>query len=1017
MITILHFSDYHYKSDKDADFRNIADKLIKAVATLQTTPDLIVFSGDLLYDNISIENYRHVLDFLINPLLETLHLSKDKLLMVPGNHDMKLNDEMPMVRNELNKCQNVSELENFIANEEQFNLSIKRFKIYTQFAKEFYENIFDVNPLYISGRTEINGLKIGMIGINSAWRCYKSTEDRGQLLFPISMAKNAFYDVKDCDLIMSSMHHNISDFKEFIDSELNDIICENSHLLFTGHYHKSSTSSSVTPNDIGLFHNVAPATYNRNDVSSQYGFTLLNIEETTYDVEITQYLLIEGQGTFMKMPSNCLTIPMSYDKKQINDFRKLIRRKLIEAKRKADDLFVYGKGAQEGQTFKSLFKEPIIKDKSVQELLASKKIGQRYLLLDILKKNKNAIIFGHDKCGKTSLLYKLLIDSLENYSTNNILPIYIDYCKIRDKVGWSVIDELRKYYDLNKKNAENLSTKYKIVLLLDGFNLNDSNFVEMVQAQIVSVKNIFMIACCEETMSGQCALINFEDQDISKYYIHDITPREVHQLTYSWPNLLNDKRREIENKIVHIFTQMHIPFNYWTTSLFLWVLEKTDEANIHNNFELINLYIDEILDKKGFIMNPNLTITYDDLKSYLGSLAKYLYEEKYSIDESRLINFTTDYRNVNKKFTISTVDMIFLLKDKAILIEKNNNYTFRLKGVFEYFLAYKMKEDENFKNDILTADKYFFAFGNELELYAGFQKDDYESVVKVFDIVKKYMKPITSKDDYFDVDNKLGSKLQISKSDFIVTGKLLDRITKFDDMQDDCYLPFSPVGIDDTKVQEKKPIEDLRVTSGLVEKSLFILSRVYRNSNVCNKIELSNEILNYILAGTCNLGFLIIDDAKQLGDLDEDLSVDLAKMVSNFMPVIVEAFLFDALCQRNLVRVMEEKLIEFSKSPEGNEFRIFLLSMILVDLDPQNNLHLLKECLNKIKLKTLRFAIISKLALIMLNNSENASLRRNISQVVGELKNEFQDFKNFHEIMNKKMIEKKAENMHLKHLN
>lgn len=54
----------------------------------------------------------------------------------------------------------------------------------------------------------------------------------------------------------------------------------------------------------------------------------------------------------------------------------------------------------------------------------------------------------------------------------------------------------------------------------------------------------------------------------------------------------------IEEKIIHIFSQMHIPFNFWTTSLFLWILERTDESNIHNNFELINLYVDEILGKR-----------------------------------------------------------------------------------------------------------------------------------------------------------------------------------------------------------------------------------------------------------------------------------------------------------------------------------------------------------------------------------------------------------------------------------
>lgn len=71
------------------------------------------------------------------------------------------------------------------------------------------------------------------------------------------------------------------------------------------------------------------------------------------------------------------------------------------------------------------------------------------------------------------------------------------------------------------------------------------------------------------------------------------------------------------------------------------------------------------------------------------------------------------------------------------MIKSDTKFTIRLKGVFEFFLAYRMKENEKFKNDVLTFKNYILSFGNELELYAGFCKDDEKTISEVFDSAKK----------------------------------------------------------------------------------------------------------------------------------------------------------------------------------------------------------------------------------------------------------------------------------------
>lgn len=101
-------------------------------------------------------------------------------------------------------------------------------------------------------------------------------------------------------------------------------------------------------------------------------------------------------------------------------------------------------------------------------------------------------------------------------------------------------------------------------------------------------------------------------------------------------------------------------------------------------FDLIQLYIDELLDKKNYILNPDNKVSYDDLKSYLSALAQHILMNNYAIDESELIQFTEKYRNDHKKFTDTSWDIIRYLLEKAILIKSDTKFTIRLKGVLSF---------------------------------------------------------------------------------------------------------------------------------------------------------------------------------------------------------------------------------------------------------------------------------------------------------------------------------------------
>lgn len=53
--------------------------------------------------------------------------------------------------------------------------------------------------------------------------------------------------------------------------------------------------------------------------------------------------------------------------------------------------------------------------------------------------------------------------------------------------------------------------------------------------------------------------------------------------------------------------------------------------------------------------------------------------------------------------------------------------------------------------------------------------------------------------------------------------------------------------------------------------------------------EIADEMFEYILNGSCNLGFMLVEDSKSIIDKDNNTDA-LVSLVSNFIPLIIETF-------------------------------------------------------------------------------------------------------------------------------
>jgi len=217
--------------------------------------DLVIFSGDLTQKADPKE-----FEAVIEEIHELWELFKSlgeppKLFVIPGNHDLTRPGAdsalLPALDNWRKRETNIKSL--LEKDEHPFRKEIKAaFQNYTSFIEKLSDNdiplLIDhhgVIPGDCSGVLETNGLKIGLVGLNTAWSQLESTKTKGELEFSHSQLHKAvnqsiskWTQANDINILVT--HHPVNwltkaAIEEFND-EVNPLDRFDAHLF--GHMHE-----------------------------------------------------------------------------------------------------------------------------------------------------------------------------------------------------------------------------------------------------------------------------------------------------------------------------------------------------------------------------------------------------------------------------------------------------------------------------------------------------------------------------------------------------------------------------------------------------------------------------------------------------------------------------------------------------------------------------------------------------------------------------------------------------------
>ena len=979
-MNLLHISDFHY-FDENLVYEKVVSAIIDSVKREHLSIDCALFTGDLVYYGNRKNDFLKAKKVLFDRLINELGIPKNNIIICPGNHDIDRDSIYPTAENSFNTVYNTNEALNKLYHDQNqsYTDSISPSSNYKEFERGFYDlDSGDlITPLYSILFRSIHDVLYGFVCMNSAWLSAldkKGSKDRGNLLYPTDALKEAILKIKqkNCRKVLL-IHHPLHFFREYNASEIEGLVLNSFDLMFSGHVHKAHSNSGHDGTN-GLYVHVAKASLSHDE--SCQGCSIISLKD--YD----DNEVVVREITYIPDSNDCHignpivhTIPAGEDKIKAIKFRNTIAEKYNIELENAHKLLLLNDDGVSSE-FLSLFSFPNLRTRS-DDAIGGQDVSDAFVEENLFSNHDNYLFLGRDKCGKTSLLRWIQISFLKGFSRYQIIPFYINCKEIEPRISddkFNLIDEIRNYYSINKNKAVELVSSGSFVLLLDNYSDNSSAAFFFREFLNENEKCRFIV-CAEYSASKPLSSYEISKHPYKGYYFQDLNRVDI--VKYVEKRISRPEERDLVNEqIVRLCKQMQLPVNYWTVSLLLLIHKRSSDTYSQNIFQILDVCVDEIFGKKERALK-GADIPFEKLKQICAYVAMRLFLDYkprvFSASKSEIIGILNDYLVDDDRIDVQASDIFNFFYQSGILKVKTlgtDVYVFRHNGFFEYFLALRMTEDMDFKNRILNNPNLYLAFKNEWDIYSGIRRNDGDFLQTVFELTRKNVDsvlciPSSNFDEVLIDKGRAFAKLEDQYKQ-LATDKPLSSAQKalIEDSVDSLELE-----------SDVKPVADY-LTNGLtpdtVERFLFILGRVFRNSDGIPKQfkELKAMVFDFILKYYANFAFFSIDYiARQaeaaLKEIDFDFTESqekaILKMITDFSPLLSQAAMTDSIGHKSMAMIFKNKLTELNGEKGCNQFLLFLLVLVLSDVDIESNLPLVKQLMSVLTIPILKSMLYFKL--------------------------------------------------------
>ena len=1010
-LNILHISDAHIQIDSKEEVSDIVAKMIDDVLKVQKEQnikiDLVCFTGDLIQRGDKAINDEKQLEIakeiLINPILTGLGLGKDRFIMVPGNHEVNVKKIVRATEKGLL----VESLEEINENVSDMNKSyLKRLDYFYQEIDQYYTDVIREKIGYAFLR-EMDGKKIGIVCIDSAWRSSgKGSCEKGILYVGQKQVNDLYKHIKDADIKLCLMHHPtdwLSDYEStLIERELTKF-----DIVLCGHVHENDhkavcrQSSKTIYSTAGKLH---PLDYAFGRAVDGYnGYSILNIDYNNSICNIylrTYYAkdrndfdsainLIENGKIAYSLNSNITEKQMEFN--IINGIHKyFINMSETLTLIRAIDTY-------SPLVIEEVFVEPILSEESEYVLESSGK-GVNIDLDELLGDINNVILFGKKESGKTTILQQMGLKYIAKYDELGIIPIHIDMRylpkksdKLMNAAIYFVVNNMFEDAFIRKEKVRELITDGKVVFLIDNVDISNVNHNVWLSKFIEEhSENKFIITTKEEFFQSiDVKKLPEYTKDFKKIYINTFGKAQIRELVTKWVGEREDVEdvSEVVEKINGYCEAINFAKTPFNISIFM-VLWDSDKNFVPQNEGIVmENYLEVLLEKLSPKEAKRSTYSFKIKQHFLSNLAfKMFKKNEFYFSKEEFNDYIYQYHKI-KGYKESESRFSTLFFEKGILSISDDNIVFSHTSILEFYLAEYARSNEKFLNFMIEKGNRIY-FKNEICFYSGLVPNCKKLLDSMADtIIETIIKNI----DVIDTLNNIEiiTDFKIEKEELV---KKLEenRPTQkeIDDISDNSQKELTPDEFSKKKSSilliDKHELQNSEVISKEVvqqeAEDFYLLVSIYgnilRNAELLDNSDKVQHLENYMYAMNILLGEIFAlaevikkempleDFIKENKEKEELTQEDFEKSKESFFEMIKVSFpiaLQHVILETVGTPKLEIAINELMEQKEDKPFEKFMLEFLKCDLNMGNIMSELHRYIQKETSTSILKLIIIKL--------------------------------------------------------
>lgn len=257
--------------------------------------DIVIFSGDLGFSGkkADLELAREI---LLTPLTRALSLPNDRIVMIPGNHDVdrsKVNSIFESgLRANLTTRAKLNELLDDKKNRAE---AARRLDAWERFRAAFYGA---AGPSAVGGlarvhRYELGEATVGVAALNSAWRC-SGDDDFKRVLVGARQIEDAMASIENDSIRIVALHHPLSWLADFDAKSVKTELERRADLILCGHEHMAAPESVTSVRGTAVFVH-AGCLYEHHEYHNSYSLIDVDTEQRSVDISLRTWWADRGE--------------------------------------------------------------------------------------------------------------------------------------------------------------------------------------------------------------------------------------------------------------------------------------------------------------------------------------------------------------------------------------------------------------------------------------------------------------------------------------------------------------------------------------------------------------------------------------------------------------------------------------------------------------------------------------------------------------------------------------------------